>query len=315
MKTQKMKAVLCTGYGQPEVLKIGEVNKPSPKENEVCIKIYASAVTNSDIFVRSSELPLRYKIPMRLMIGIRRPRKPILGLVLAGEIESVGKDIRQMKPGDKVYGVSGFGFGSYAEFKCMKENDSTYGCLSIMPSNVSYEEATALAYGGLLALQYIEKGNIQKGDKVAIYGASGTSGTLAIQMAKYLGAEVTAICSERNFELVKSLGADVVLDYTKQDTLPEGTQFNFVLDAVGKIKTSKLKVACKNALANHRKYISIDDGDLKLVSHRLNRVRELTEQGVLNPVLDRSYPIEEIVEAHRYVQEGHKRGGVALTMW
>ncbi|MGF7139094.1 NAD(P)-dependent alcohol dehydrogenase [Roseimarinus sediminis] len=310
-----MKAVLCTAYGQPEVLKFGDVDKPSPKENEVCIKIHASAVTNSDIFVRSSELPLRYKIPMRMMLGIRKPRKPILGLVLAGKVESVGKEIKQLKPGDKVYGVSGFGLGAYAEYKCMKENDSTYGCLSRMPSNVSYEEATALAYGGLLALQYLEKGNIQKGDKVAIYGASGTSGTLAVQLAKHLGAEVSAICSEQNFELVKSLGADIVWDYTKQNTLPEGTRYHFMLDAVGRSKTSKLKVACRKALLSKKNYASIDDGDLKLIAHRLNRVRELTEQGVLKPVLDRSYPIEEIVAAHRYVQLGHKKGGVAIRMW
>lgn len=310
-----MKAVLCTAYGQPEVLKFGDVDKPSPKENEICIKIHASAVTNSDIFVRSSELPLRYKIPMRMMLGIRKPRKPILGLVLAGKVESVGKEIKKLKLGDKVYGVSGFGFGAYAEYKCMKEKDSTYGCLSLMPSNVSYEEATALAYGGLLALQYLEKGNIQKGDKVVIYGASGTSGTLAVQLAKHLGAEVSAICSEQNFELVKSLGADIVWDYTKQNTLPEGTRYHFMLDAVGRSKTSKLKVACRKALLSKKNYASIDDGDLKLVAHRLNRVRELTEQGVLKPVLDRSYPIEEIVAAHRYVQLGHKKGGVAIRMW
>ncbi|MDA3928311.1 MAG: NAD(P)-dependent alcohol dehydrogenase [Prolixibacteraceae bacterium] len=314
METQNMKAVLCTKYGEPEVLKMSEVTKPFPKHNEVCIKIHATAVTMSDIFIRSSDLPLRYKIPMRLVLGIRKPRRAILGLVLAGVVESTGKNCSDFKVGDKVYGITGFGMGCYAEYKCMKENDSTYGCLALMPKNVSFEEAGSLAYGGLLALQYIEHGNIKKGDHVAIYGASSNSGTLAIQLANNFGAHVTAICSSKNHKLVKELGADVVMDYQVQDEIPAGVQFDFVLDAVGNIKTSKLKEACKKALVSDGKYTSIDDGDLKLVAHRLDKIREFTEAGVLKAILDRTYPLDEIVEAHRYVQNGHKKGGVAISV-
>ena len=190
-----MKAIECTKYGPPEVLQIKEVKKPTPRHNEVCIKIYATAVTASDIFIRGSQLPIQFWIPMRLFIGLTKPRKSIIGLVLSGEIESVGKDIKRFKKGDQVYGLTGFGLGAYAEYKCMLETDSTYGCLALKPANITYEEATAAAYGGLLALQFIEKGNIQSGQKVLIYGASGTSGTIAVQLAKYFGAEVTGVCS------------------------------------------------------------------------------------------------------------------------
>ncbi len=309
-----MKAIICTKYGPPEVLQLKEVAKPFPKEDEVLIKIHAAAVCASDIFVRSSNLPLRYKIPMRLMLGIRKPRKSIIGEVFAGEIESIGKSIKRFKAGEKVYGLTGFSFGAYAEYKCMKETDSKQGCLALKPDNISYEEATVAAYGGLLAFQYLEKGNIQKGQKVLIYGASGTSGTLAIQIAKHLGAEVTGVCSTSNIELVKALGADHVIDYTKQGSVPSGILFDFILDSVGKIKTSKLKEACKKALAPNGKYVSIDDGDLKLSSQRLNKIREFVESGFIKPVLDKCYPLEEIVEAHRYVEKGHKKGGVAITV-
>jgi NADPH:quinone reductase-like Zn-dependent oxidoreductase len=244
----KMKAAICTKYGAPEVLKLMEVEKPTPKDNEVCIKIYAAGVTASDIFIRSSNIPLRTRIPMRIMVGIIKPRRPILGLVLAGKVDSVGKNIKRFKPGDNVYGMTGFKFGAYAEYVCLKETDSIAGSIALKPDNISYEEATVATYGGLLAFQFLVNGNIQKGDQVLVYGASGTSGTLAVQMAKHLGAEVTGVCSTSNLEMVKNLGADYVMDYTKQDSLPEGTKYDFVLDAVGKIKTSKLKEACKNAL-------------------------------------------------------------------
>jgi NADPH:quinone reductase-like Zn-dependent oxidoreductase len=309
-----MKAVICTKYGEPDVLKIKEVAKPTPKENEVCIKIHATAVTASDIFIRSSNLPIRYKIPMRLMLGISKPRKSIIGLVFAGEIESIGKSIERFKTGDKVYGLTGFGLGAYAEYKCMKETDSKHGCIALKPDNISYEEATVAAYGGLLAFQYIEKGNIQKGQKVLIYGASGTSGTLAIQIAKHFGADVTGVCSTSNLEMVKTLGADNVIDYTKQDYIPQGKQYDFILDSAGRIKTSKLKKACKKALSPNGKYVSIDNGDLKLSSQRLNKIKEFVESGHIKPIPDKCYQLEEIVEAHRYVEKGHKKGGVAITV-
>jgi NADPH:quinone reductase-like Zn-dependent oxidoreductase len=311
---EKMKAFVCTKYGPPEVLQPREVEKPVPKDDEVLIKIHATAVTASDIFIRGSRIPLRFWIPMRLKLGLTKPRKSILGLVLAGEIESAGKNTKRFKPGDRVYGLTGFGFGAYAGYKCMKETDSTYGCLATKPGNLSYEEATVAAYGGLLAFQFMEKGNIQGGQNVLIYGASGTTGTMAIQFAKYLGASVTAVCSTANLELARSLGAYTVLDYTREDALAPGVQYDFVLDAVGKAKTSKLKEACKKALAPGGKYVSIDDGSLKLDSGRLDYIRELAEAGHIKPVIDRCYPFEEIAEAHRYVERGHKKGGVVIKV-
>jgi len=309
-----MKAIVCTRYGPPEVLHLKEVEKPTPGDKEVLIKIHATSVTNSDIFIRSSKLPFPIIVPFRLMIGILKPRKSIIGLVFSGEIESIGKNIKRFKPGDNVYGVTGFNLGTYAEYMCMEETDSMKGCISLKPNNINHEEATMAAYGGLLAFQYLEKGNIQKGQKVLIYGASGTSGTLAIQIAKHLGAEVTGVCSTSNLEMIRNLGADNVIDYTKQDLIPEGVHYDFILDSVGKIKTSKLKIACKKALSQTGKYVSIDDGDLKLNSIRLEKIREYIESGYLKPLLDRIYNLEDIVEAHRYVEKGHKRGGVAVTV-
>lgn len=311
---EKMKAIICTRYGPPEVLQLREVEKPTPKDDEVLIKIRATAVTASDIFIRGSQIPIRFLIPMRLYLGLTKPRKSIIGLVLAGEIESIGKDVKRFRIGDQVYGLTGFGLGAYAEYKCMKETDSTHGCLATKPINVSYEEATVAAYGGLLAFQYVEKGSIQRGQKVLIYGASGASGTMAVQLANHLGAKVTGVCSSTNLELVKSLGAEAAIDYTKVDTLDPGVQYDFVLDAVGKIKTSKLKVACKKALAPEGKYVSIDDGKLMLDSKRLASIKELVEAGHIRPIVDRCYRLEEIVEAHRYVGKGHKKGGVAVSI-
>ncbi len=309
-----MKAIVCTKYGPPEVLQLREVEKPTPKDGEVLIKIYATAVTAGDIFIRGSQVPLRWLIPMRLMLGVTKPRKSVIGLVLAGEIESIGKNVKRFKTGDQVYGLTGFGLGAYAEYKCMKETDSTYGCLAIKPKNISYEEATMSAYGGLLAFQFMEEGNIQRGQEVLIYGASGTTGTTAVQFAKYLGAKVTAVCSTTNVELVRSLGADAVIDYTKEDTLNPGAQYDFILDAVGKRKTSKLKEACRKALAPGGKYVSIDDGKLMLDSRRLALIKELVEAGHIKAVVDKIYPFEKIIEAHEYVGKGHKKGGVAITV-
>jgi NADPH:quinone reductase-like Zn-dependent oxidoreductase len=309
-----MKAIVCPKYGPPEVLRIAEVDKPFPTDDEVCIRIHASAVTASDIFIRGSQIALAYWIPMRLALGLTKPRRSIIGLVLAGQIESVGANIRRFKPGDEVYGLTGFGLGAYAEYKCMRETDSTYGCLALKPYNLTYEEATAAAYGGLLAFQSMEKGNIGPGCKVLVYGASGTSGTIAVQLAKYLGAEVTAVCSTANIQLALSLGADAAIDYTTGQSLAADEQFDFVLDAVGKRKTSTLKNTCRNALSSGGTYASIDDEKLLLDSRRLDSIRELVEAGHIKPVLDRCYPLEGIVDAHRYVAGGHKRGGVAVTV-
>jgi NADPH:quinone reductase-like Zn-dependent oxidoreductase len=311
---ETMKAMICTKYGPPEVLQIQQCNKPIPREDEVLIKIYATSVTNSDLFIRGSDIPLMFMIPMRLMLGITKPRKSIIGEVFSGEIEYAGSEIKRFHVGDQVYGLTGFSLGAYADYKCMKEIDSKQGCLAIKPRNISFEEATSAAYGGLLAFQALEKGNITRNQKVLVYGASGTSGTIAIQYAKYLGAIVTGVCGPSHMEFVRSLGADNVLDYTKSESIKSLEAYDLVIDTVGKRKTSELKKACVQALRGNGKYISIDDGALLLESDRLNRITELVELGVIKPVNDRVYPFEQIVEAHTYVELGHKKGNVAITV-
>jgi NADPH:quinone reductase-like Zn-dependent oxidoreductase len=271
-------------------------------------------VTASDIFIRSSDVPMRLRIPMRLMLGVTRPRKPVIGLVLSGEVASLGRDVERFAPGDQVYGLTGFSLGAYAEYKCMKATDSKRGCLALKPVNLTHEEATVAAYGGLLALQFMDRGSIRPGQRVLVYGASSTSGTTAVQYAKHLGAEVTGVCSTANLELVTSLGADHVIDYTQVDALEPGDRYDFVLDAVGKAKTSRLKDSCRVSVSGRGRYVSIDDGNLLLESARLAKIRELVEAGRIRPVVDRCYPLEQIVEAHRYVGSGHKRGGVAITV-
>lgn len=309
-----MKAAICAKYGTPDVFQIRDVEKPTPRHDEVCIKVHASAVTQSDIFVRSMALPLMYQFAMRLLLGIRKPRNPILGIVIAGVVESTGKDTSIYKPGDRIYGMTGIKFGAYAEYKCMKEKDTLAGCLSLMPQNMTFEEATATVYGGLLALQYLEQGNVEQAKRVLIYGASGTCGTIAVQLAKHFGAEVTGICSTRNLEMVKNLGADKVLDYTQTDVLDPGAEYDLVLDAVGKMKTSLLKKACKKAVATRGKYVSIDDGSMKMDAKRLSKISGMFEDGIFKSVIDRVYSLDQIVEAHEYVGMGHKKGGVVISI-
>jgi len=311
-----MKAAVCTKYGPPHVLQLQEVPKPTPRSDEVCIKIYASAVTASDTYIRGSKLPLHFWLPMRLALGLTKPRKAVIGMVLAGEVESVGSGIKRFQPGDRVYGVTGLGLGAYAQYKCMKETDSMRGCLAHMPSTISYEEATAAAYGGLLALQRIEEGNIQPGHKVVVYGASGTSGTIAIQLARYYGAEVTGVCSTRNLAFVQSLGAHKVIDYTNSndEALQLIDRYDLMLDTAGKAKRSSVKDMCRSHLTANGKSISIDDGRLELKSARLTKLAALIEAGSIRPILDRTYPLEQIAEAHAYVENGRKRGGVAISI-
>ncbi len=317
LKRTVLKAIVCTKYGPPEVLQLREVDKPVPKNHEVLIKIHATSVTASDSIVRAFRLP-RWSamgLAMGLVIGFKKPRKPILGMVFAGEIEAAGKNVKLFKAGDPVFGwtlKSGVAirFGTYAEYKCLPEN-------SIMvskPSKISYEEAAAIPYGGLLALFFIKKGNIRKGTKVLIYGASGAIGTAAIQLAKNLGAEVTGVCSTTNLEMVKALGADKVIDYTKEDILENTESYDFILDAVGTRKNSKLKSQCKNALSTGGKYISVDDGSPMAYIEDMMLLRELVESGKLKPVIDRCYPLEQMAEAHRYVDKGHKKGNVIISI-
>lgn len=309
-----MKAVVCTKYGPPEVLQLREVAKPTPKDREVLIKICATAVTASDVIIRSAKLPLISALLMRVVLGFTKPRKSILGLVVAGDIEAVGNEVTRFRPGDQIYGFTGFGFGSYAEYTCMPEEESIRGCLAIKPVTISYEEAAAVPYGAMLAMHSLKTGNVQPGQKVLIYGASGAIGTTAVQLAKYYGAEVTGVCSTTNVDLVKTLGAANVVDYTRQDCLSGGERYDFVLDAVGKRKSSKLKLQCRNALTANGKYISVDDASPKPRVEYLVLLKELIETGRFKPVIDRTYPLDQLVDAHRYVGKGHKKGNVVVTV-
>ncbi len=319
---EKMKAIICTKYGPPEVLQLKEVEKPTPKDNEVLIRIKATAVTASDCIIRGFNLPGDHKFPrkqimglmMRLYVGFTKPKKPILGLVLSGEIESAGKDITRFKTGDKVYGMTGFSFGGYAEYKCMSEKDSKIGCLAVKPNNMSHEEAASVSYGGLLSIHFMKDMDIQSGQKVLIYGASGAIGTVAVQLAKSLGAEVTGVCGPSNSDLVKSLGADKIIDYTDNDSIKSLEMYDYILDAAGKNKKSNLKTASKKALKENGKYISVDDEALELRSEYLMQLNELCETGKIKAVTDRTYPLSALVEAHRYVDKGHKKGNVVVTV-
>jgi NADPH:quinone reductase-like Zn-dependent oxidoreductase len=309
-----MKAIVCTKYGSPEVLQIKNVEKPIPKDDEVLIKIFATAVTASDCIVRGFKVPLLMKIPMALAVGFPKPRNPILGQVLSGEIETTGKDVTRFKNGDQIIAFTYMRFGTYAEYTCLPEKSA----IALKPSNLTYEEAAAIPYGGMLALYNLKKGNIQSGQNILIYGASGAIGTSAIQLAKYYGAKVTGVCSTANLEFVKSIGADTILDYTKDNLASNGELYDFIFDAVGKRKSSIFKIQCKQALAPNGKYISVDDETPKIQSEDiieiLTLLKVLVETGKIKPVIDRCYPLEQMVEAHRYVDKGHKKGNVVITV-
>jgi NADPH:quinone reductase-like Zn-dependent oxidoreductase len=313
-KGDVMKAIICTRFGPPEVLQLQEVAKPVPKQNEVLIKIYATSATASDAITRRYKF--RWWPPMRLIAGLimgtTKPRKPILGFVVAGEIEATGKGVKYFQKGDQVYGSTMLRFSAYAEYVCLPEK----GVIGLRPSNLTYEESAAIPYGGLLALHFLRKGNIQRGQKVLIYGASGAIGTAAVQLAKHFGAEVTGVCSTANLELVKSLGADTVLDYTKDDFLNTGAHYDLILDAVGRKKSRELasKELSQKALTPNGVYVSVDDGFPKMAREGLDFLKGLVEEGKLRPVIDRTYPLDQMVEAHRYVDQGHKKGNVVITV-
>ena len=309
-----MKAIICTKYGPPEVLQLQDVEKPAPKNNEVLIKVRATGVTASDCMMRRFNPNVRKLMGLvaGLLMGFSKPKNPILGSVLAGDIELAGKKVKQFKAGDQVFAFttkSAFQprFGAYAEYICLPED----GILALKPSNLTYEEAAALPYGGLLAMHFLKKGNIQSGQKVLIYGASGAIGTAAIQLAKYFGANVTGVCSTTNLELVKSLGADAVIDYTQEDFTTRGERYDFILNAVG---TGKAQLQCENSLTPDGKHVTVDDGFLKPQLEDLILLKELVETRQLKAVIDRSYRLDQMVEAHRYVEKGHKKGNVVITI-
>jgi NADPH:quinone reductase-like Zn-dependent oxidoreductase len=307
-----MKAVVCERYGPPEVLQIKEVEKPSPKDDEVLIKVHATTVHRGDSRMRSLDIPGPgwQRLLARIMLGISKPRNATLGMELAGEIEAVGKNVTMFKPGDEVFATTLWsGFGGYAEYKCMPED----GVLAIKPTNMNFEEAAVIPAGGITALGIVKMANIQSGDKVLIYGASGSVGTFAVQLAKSLDAEVTGVCSTTNLEMVRALGADEVIDYTKEDFTQRGESYDVIFDAVDMFQGD-----VKESLKETGIYLNVNTASDKInkkdVVTLLIELKGLIEAGKLKAVIDRRYPMEKIVEAHRYVDKGHKKGNVVITL-
>lgn len=307
-----MKVVVYERYGPPEVLRLVEIAKPTPKDNEVLVRVRATTVTKGDVRMRSFTVPRAQWIPARLYLGIRGPRRPILGMELAGDIEAVGSNVTRFKVGDPVF-ASTFevSFGGYAEYKCMPED----GQIALKPDQVSYGEAAAVVGGGMTALRCLKKANIQPGQTVLIYGASGAVGTNAVQLAHHWGAVVTGVCSTANLDLVRGLGADQVIDYTREDFTQHGDTYDVIFDAVAKFPPARAKKALKPAgiyLNVHKD--SDERGGRSVRNEALLALKDLLEAGTLKTVIDRTYPLEQIVEAHRYVDQGHKKGNVVITV-
>ena len=330
-----MKAIVYTEYGSPDVLHLSEVEKPAPKDNEILIRIHATTVNFGDMLARNFKavsprkfnMPFFFWLPARLAFGLSKPRQPILGSEFAGEVEAVGAAVTRFKKGDQVFGYVGEGMGAYAEYRCMPED----GCVTLKPANLSYAEAAVIPYGSIHALSLLRKAKIQSGQKVLINGASGGIGSAAVQLARHFGAEVTGVCGTPRLEFVKALGADHVIDYTKEDFTQSGETYNLIFDILGKSSFSRCKKSLKSkgiqlfasfkmkqlfqmlwtSLIGDKKVIcAMAPGSLAdLIS-----VKDLVEAGKIKAIIDRCYPLEQAAEAHRYVEQGHKQGHVVITV-
>ena len=322
-----MKAIVYERYGPPEVLELMEVAKPTPKHNEVLIKTYATTVTSADWRVRSLEVPLGFRLIVRLVFGILKPKQPIIGSELAGVIESIGKDVAKFKVGDQVFAFSDASMGCHAEYKCMPQD----GAVVLKPPSLSYDEAAALSFGGTTALDFLRRGKLHSGEKVLVNGASGGVGTAAVQLAKYFGADVTGVCSTANMELVRSLGARHVIDYTKEDFTQNGETYDVIMDTVGTAPFSRSRDSLKAggrllmvlaglpdmlripwvSVTSSKKVIA---GPVAVRAEDLRFLAGLAEAGEFRPVIDRRYPFEQIAQAHSYVDTGRKKGNVIITL-
>jgi NADPH:quinone reductase-like Zn-dependent oxidoreductase len=325
-----MKAIVCTKFGPPDVLQLQEVAKPAPKDNEVLIRVHVATVTAGDCELRSLKFPLLLQLLARIGFGFRGPRKKILGQELAGEIEAVGKEVTRFRKGDQVFGWSGLRLGAYAEYTCLPED----GVLDIKPSNMTYEEAAVLPVGGLDAVHFLRKGHIQSGQKVLINGAGGSIGTFAVQLARYFGAEVTAVDSTGKLDMLRSIGADQVIDYTQADFTKSGETYDVIFDVVGKssftrsvrslthngrylLGNSRLSQRVRGQWTSRRSSKQVILWAARTASEYTEDFKfltELIEAGKIHSVIDRCYPLEQTAEAHRYVDTGHKKGNVVITV-
>lgn len=323
-----MKAAICTKFGGPEVIEVQEIEKPVPKDNEVLIKIGATTVTTYDCWVRGFKLSSRLvALLFGMNFGLKRPKDSILGTEFAGEIEEVGEHVKNYKPGDVVFGYPGMSIGSCAEYRCMAAD----GVLDIKPNNMTINEASSVLQGALTALYYLRKVNVNKNQKVLVFGASGGVGIYAVQLAKYFGAEVTGVCSTSKIELVKSIGADKVIDYTKEDFSKNGQKYDIVFDTIGKspfsasvksleekghflITTHKLPRVFRIVWQNLTSTKKVVSPLLKETKEDLIFLKELIEAGKLKSVVDRTFSLEETAEAHKYVESGRKKGHVIIKI-
>jgi NADPH:quinone reductase-like Zn-dependent oxidoreductase len=322
-----MKAIKCLKYGPPEVLKIVEIDKPKPKDNEILIKNYVTTVTVADCRVRGFDVPPSFRFFARLALGITKPRKSILGGELSGVVEEVGKNVLKFKKGDEIFAFTSHDLGGYAEYICLHDNK----CIALKPNSLSFEKSAALSFGGITALFFLEKSNIKSGENILIYGASGSVGTYAVQLAKHFGAIVTGVCSTGNLELVKNLGADIVIDYSKTDLADINEKYDIFLDVVGKADIpNSIKLIKPNGRYIHTvadpfteikikkllkgKKIIFIGGTYKANAEQINIIKQFADEGIIKPVIDKVYNFDEISSAHEYVDKGHKKGNVVIKI-